>query len=114
VILPIGGGVLQAAAIQAAKLHQSLRRIVPIGVNVSAKQFQPVDFVYIIDEDHAIDGVSPEILEIKCTEGTFNEDLGLTIEILTDLKMRGLEVRSMISVPVILRWATSINSLLIG
>ena len=113
-ILPIGGWVLQATAIQAAKLHQSLKRIVPIGVNVSAKQFQPVDFVYIIDEDHAIDGVSPEILEIKCTKGTFNEDLGLTIEILTDLKMRGLEVRSMISVPVILRWATSINSLLIG
>jgi len=87
VILPIGGWVLQAA-----KLHQSLKRIVPIGVNVSAKQLQPVDFVYIIDEDHAIDGVSPEILEIKCTEGMFIKDIGLTIEILTDLKMRGLEI----------------------
>jgi len=87
VILPIGEWVLQAAAIQAAKLHQSLKRIVPIGVNVPAKQLQPVGFVYILDEDHAIDGVSPEMLEIESTEGTFIEDIDLTIEILTDLKM---------------------------
>ena len=76
-ILPIGGWAFQTAAIQAAKLHQSLKRIVPIGVNVSAKQFKPVYFVYIIDEDHAIDGVSPEILENECNEGTFIEDISL-------------------------------------
>lgn len=91
-ILPIGEWVLHTAAIQAVKLHQRLKRIVPIGVNVSAKQFQSVDFVNIIDEVLAIDGVSPEMLEIEITEGTFIEDIDLTIEILTDLKVRGLEI----------------------
>jgi EAL domain-containing protein (putative c-di-GMP-specific phosphodiesterase class I) len=36
--------------------------------------------------------MSPEMLEIEITEGTFIEDIDLTIEILTDLKMRGLEI----------------------
>ena len=91
-ILPIGEWVLQTAAIQAVELHQRFKRIIPIGVNVSAKQFQSDDFVDIIDEVLAIDGMNPEMLEIEITEGTFIEDIDLTIEVLTDLKMRGLEI----------------------
>ncbi len=34
----------------------------------------------------------PEMLEIEITEGTFIEDIDKTIEILTDLKMRGLQI----------------------
>jgi EAL domain-containing protein (putative c-di-GMP-specific phosphodiesterase class I) len=91
-ILPIGEWVLQTAALQAVRLHQRFKRIIPIGVNVSAKQFQSVDFVDIIDQILTIDGMNPEMLEIEITEGTFIEDIDLTIEILTDLKMRGLEI----------------------
>lgn len=91
-ILPIGEWVLQTACMHAVHLRQRFGRIIPIGVNVSARQFQNVDFVDVIDEVLAIEGVVPEMLEIEITEGTFIEDIDRTIEILTDLKVRGLEI----------------------
>lgn len=91
-ILPIGEWVLQTACIQAVCLRQRFDRIIPVGVNVSAKQFQDPAFVDILDEVLSIDGMLPEMLEIEITEGTFMEDIDLTIEILTDLKVRGLRI----------------------
>lgn len=91
-ILPIGEWVLQTAAIQAVQLRQRLGRVVKIGVNISARQFQDPEFIDILDEVLAIDGVLPEMLEIEITEGTFIEDVDKTIEILTDLKVRGLQI----------------------
>jgi EAL domain-containing protein (putative c-di-GMP-specific phosphodiesterase class I) len=91
-ILPIGEWVLQAASIHAVQLKQRFGRVIPVGVNVSAKQFQDPDFVDIVDEVLAIDGMMPEMLEIEITEGTFIEDIGRTIEILTDLKVRNLQI----------------------
>jgi len=91
-ILPIGEWVLQTACIQAIRLHEIFGRIIPIGVNVSAKQFQDPSFIDIVDEVLAIDGMLPEMIEIEITEGTFIEDLGKTIEILTDLKVRNLQI----------------------
>lgn len=91
-ILPIGEWVLQTACIHAIKLREVLGRTIPVGVNVSAKQFQDPAFVDIIDEVLAIDGMVPEMLEIEITEGTFIEDIDQTLEILTDLKVRGLQI----------------------
>ncbi len=91
-ILPIGEWVLQTACIQAIKLKEIFGRIIPVGVNVSAKQFQDPDFIDIIDEVLAIDGMLPEMIEIEITEGTFIEDIDRTIELLTDLKVRNLQI----------------------
>ncbi len=55
-ILPIGEWVLQTACLQAVTLRKRFGKIIPIGVNVSARQFQDQDFVDIIDEVLAIDG----------------------------------------------------------
>ena len=91
-ILPIGEWVLQTASIQAVQLKERFGKIIPVGVNVSDKQFQDPSFVDIIDEVLAIDGMLPEMLEIEITEGTFIEDIDRTIEVLTDLKVRGLQI----------------------
>lgn len=91
-ILPIGEWVLQTACLQAITLKEKFGRIVPVGVNVSAKQFQDPSFVDTIDEILSTAGMLPEMLEIEITEGTFIEDINRTIEILTDLKVRGLQI----------------------
>lgn len=91
-ILPIGEWVLQAACLQAVHLRKQFGRIITIGVNVSAKQFQDPEFVDIVDAVLAVEGMLPEMFEIEITEGTFMEDLDRTIEILTDLKVRGLRI----------------------
>jgi diguanylate cyclase (GGDEF)-like protein len=91
-ILQLGEWVLQTACIQAVKLRQYFNRIIRVGVNVSAKQFQDPAFVDILDEVLAIDGMLPEMLEIEITEGTFIENIDRPIEILTDLKVRGLQI----------------------
>ncbi len=91
-ILPIGEWVLQTAAVHAVRLREKFGRVIPVGVNVSARQFQDSSFIDIVDEILSIDGVSPEMLEIEITESTFIEDIDKTIEILTDLKVRGLQI----------------------
>lgn len=91
-ILPIGEWVLRTACSQAVELHKQFGCVVPVGVNVSAKQFQDPDFIDIIDSVLATDGLSPEMIEIEITEGTFIEDIDRTIELLTDLKVRGLQI----------------------
>ncbi|MDT8442686.1 MAG: EAL domain-containing protein [Desulfuromonadales bacterium] len=91
-ILPIGEWVLQTAAVHALRLREKFGRVIPVGVNVSARQFQDSSFIDIVDEILSIDGVSAEMLEIEITESTFIEDIDKTIEILTDLKVRGLQI----------------------
>ena len=91
-ILPIGEWVLRSSCDLAIQLHRRFGRIIPVGVNVSAKQFQDPDFIDIIDSALAKEGMSPEMIEIEITEGTFIEDIDRTIELLTDLKIRGLQI----------------------
>lgn len=91
-ILPIGEWVLRTASVQAVELYKRFGRVVPVGVNVSAKQFQDPDFIDIIDSVLNTDGVAPEMIEVEITEGTFIEDIDRTIELLTDLKIRGLQI----------------------
>jgi len=91
-ILPIGEWVMQKAVMHALRLKQRFGRCIPVGVNVSAKQFQAPSFIDIVDQVLSIEGASPDMLEIEITESTFIEDVGKTIEILTDLKARGLQI----------------------
>lgn len=91
-ILPIGNWVMREAAAHAVTLHDRFGRIIPVGINVSARQFQDHGFVDVVDDILAMDGVVPEMLEVEITESTFIDDIGRTIEILTDLKVRGMQI----------------------
>jgi diguanylate cyclase (GGDEF)-like protein len=91
-ILPIGEWVLRTAADLAIKVKEQLGRPLRIGVNVSAKQFHDPALVDIVDQLLASPGMSPDLFEIEITEGTFIEDIDYTIELLTDLKVRGLKI----------------------
>ena len=89
-ILPIGEWVLQTAAIQAVLLHQKFKRVIPIGVNVSAKQFQSSDFIDIIDEILSIDGMQPEMIEVEM-ELLVLQNKKLEIELENERKRQQLE-----------------------
>lgn len=91
-IMQIGTWVLHTACRQAATWYRRTGFLIPVGVNVSAKQFNDPTLVDQIDDILKSTGLPPESLEIEITEGTFIEDPQKTIEILTDLKVRGLRV----------------------
>lgn len=91
-ILPIGEWVLLTACRRAAQLKKSCGRGIPIAVNVSASQFQDPGFIDMIDRALATEGMSPSLLEVEITEGTFFKNVDRTIEILVDLKSRGVQI----------------------
>ena len=91
-ILPIGAWVLETACHQAVAFQQRAGRYLRTGVNVSAKQFRDPTLVDHIDRVLAATGLPPEYLEIEITENTFMDDPLKTVEILTDLKVRGVKI----------------------
>ena len=91
-ILPIGAWVLETACQQAVAFQKRAGRYLRAGVNVSAKQFRDPTLVDHIDRVLAATGLPPEYLEIEITENTFMDDPLKTVEILTDLKVRGVKI----------------------
>lgn len=91
-ILPIGSWVLENACRYAVSWHQETGYFLQVGVNVSAKQFNDPNFVDQVDKVLKKTGLPPEYLEVEITEGTFIEDPQKTVEILTDMKVRGLRI----------------------
>ena len=92
VILPIGAWVLASACRYAVSWQQKTGNYLQVGVNVSAKQFNDSTFVDQVDKVLDETGLPPEFLEIEITEGTFIENPQKTVEILTDLKVRGIRI----------------------
>ena len=86
-------------------------KIVPVSVNVSARQFQQVDFadkVAEILESHDID---PKLIELEMTEGLLMEDTDAAQECLGQLKETGVKIPSTILVQAIHAWPISANFL---
>jgi len=91
-ILPIGAWVLETACHQAVAFQSEIGRYLQVAVNVSAKQFRDPTLVDHIDRVLKASGLPPDFLEIEITENTFMDDPLKTVEILTDLKIRGIKV----------------------
>ncbi|MDH3998400.1 MAG: bifunctional diguanylate cyclase/phosphodiesterase, partial [Desulfuromonadales bacterium] len=91
-ILPIGEWVLRTACHQTAQWREKLGRDIRIGVNVSARQFCDPFLSELVEDALNSSGLPAECLEIEITEGTFMQDIDRTIEILTDLKVRGVKI----------------------
>ena len=91
-IVPIGEWVLFDACKQAVLWQEAYKIPFRIGVNVSARQFKDAALVDVIDRVLAETGIAPEDLEIEVTEGAIMEDISKAIEMLLDLKVRGVKV----------------------
>jgi EAL domain-containing protein (putative c-di-GMP-specific phosphodiesterase class I) len=66
--------------------------VVPVSLNVSARQFQLPDFHQRVAEAIARHGIDPSLVEIEITEGLMMEDTGLAERCLDYLKAVGVRI----------------------
>ena len=88
-ISAISEWVLERACRQAAHWHNN-GISVPVSVNLSAHQFRKGDIVEIVDRVLESTGLPPRLLELELTESLIMEDLDKNVELLTELRTRGL------------------------
>ncbi|MDB6061009.1 MAG: hypothetical protein JWM78_1112 [Verrucomicrobiaceae bacterium] len=91
-IVAIGKWVLNTACHQGAQWQKSGLAIVPIAVNVSARQFAD-DHIY----DDIVDalqrsGLRPEMLEIELTEGMMMQNVERAVRLLSAIKELGVRI----------------------
>ena len=90
-ILEIGRMVLEQACRQAKTWQQEFGAVLPIGVNLSARQFQQVGLADDVAAALRVTGIEPSQLCLEITESLAMDDVDLTSTILT--KLHGLGVR---------------------
>lgn len=91
-IVAIGEWVLKTACRQNKKWIDSGLEPRLISVNLSARQFQRNDVVEVIDKIRSDSGLEPELLELEITESTAMQDLSFTIDVLNQLRKKGIRV----------------------
>mgnify|MGYP000944371816 CR=1 FL=1 len=88
-IIQIGNWVLEQAVQQAAAWQRAGRPL-PVAVNVSALQFQQVDFIARVDAALQAAGLSPSLLELELTESILLRDADEALERLHALSRIGV------------------------
>ncbi|MFZ5990062.1 MAG: putative bifunctional diguanylate cyclase/phosphodiesterase, partial [Bacillota bacterium] len=91
-IIPIGEWVLRTACRQNKEWIDSGIEPLIIAVNLSARQFQQQNLVEAIEKALLETGLPPTLLELEITESTAMEDLNFTIEVLTQLRDKGIRI----------------------
>jgi len=91
-ILPLGDWVLaEAARCNRVWLDAGLS-VVPIAVNVSARQFEQPEFCEHVQATLQRIGLEPRWLEIELTESTIMQSADKTLDVLLALKAQGLNI----------------------
>ncbi len=91
-IVVIGEWVLETACRQNKKWIECGLEPHLISVNLSARQFQRSNIVEVIDRIRSSTGLAPELLELEITESTAMQDLSFTIDVLNQLRKKGIRV----------------------
>jgi diguanylate cyclase (GGDEF)-like protein/PAS domain S-box-containing protein len=92
-ILTIGAWVLDTACAQLKIWQQNaLTRELVLSVNVSAKQFQQLDFVEQVQADVLLHGINPNLLKMELTEGMLVNDIDDIIVKMNALKKIGIQI----------------------
>ncbi|MGE4544868.1 MAG: EAL domain-containing protein [Pedobacter sp.] len=88
----MGDWILRTTCHQAMKWRHMGFPPMRMAVNLSAQQFRQPGLVERIEEALELSGLEPHFLELEITESVFMENLDNAIEILVDLKMRGVQI----------------------
>lgn len=91
-IIPISEWVLEQVCLQNKLWEKQGLPIVPISVNLSARQLQEVQLVNVIADIIKKTEIAPQYLELEITETAAMEDMNLTISILQDLQALGTSI----------------------
>jgi diguanylate cyclase (GGDEF)-like protein/PAS domain S-box-containing protein len=88
----MGDWILRTTCHQAMKWRHMGLPPMRMAVNLSAQQFRQPGLVERIEQALELSGLEPHFLELEITESVFMENLDNAIEILVDLKMRGVQI----------------------
>jgi diguanylate cyclase (GGDEF)-like protein len=91
-IIPLGYWVLNEVCLTIKSWQDKGLTVVPVSVNVSARQFQQPDFHKRVAEVLNRHGVDPKLIEIELTEGLVMEDTEAAQRELAQLKKIGLRI----------------------
>jgi diguanylate cyclase (GGDEF)-like protein len=91
-IVPIGYWVLKRVCQTLQHWRAQGLPLVPISVNVSARQFQQANFHVHVAEVLSSHGISPDEIELEMTEGLLMEDSAGALRELQNLKQLGLRI----------------------
>jgi diguanylate cyclase (GGDEF)-like protein/PAS domain S-box-containing protein len=89
-IVPITEWVLATACAQAADWQRLGLPAITMAVNISARLFNHADLLGIADRALVATGLEPRFLEIEITEGVIMRNLEHTINLLRELRRRGV------------------------
>ncbi|MEQ8351728.1 MAG: EAL domain-containing protein [Leptospiraceae bacterium] len=91
-IVAMGEIVMQKACEAFRELHSQGLMLDYISVNVSARQFFQEGFLEMIDKTLERTGMNARNLELELTESAFIQDVDRTVELLDQLRSRGLHL----------------------
>lgn len=91
-IWPLGEWILRTACYEALSWQRLGYRPLRLAVNFSAQQFRQPDLVRRIETVLQETGFDPRLLEMELTESVFMENMEAAIELLVDLKARGIQI----------------------
>ncbi|MDH4326701.1 MAG: EAL domain-containing protein, partial [Betaproteobacteria bacterium] len=91
-IVAVGDWVIEEACRQLAEWARAGRPLLPVAVNLSARQFRRRDLDRVIQELLAAHGVSPQMLELEITESSLMDDPKDAIRQLQALRDAGLRI----------------------
>lgn len=91
-ISAIGELVLERSCRQAYAWHKSGLGDIRVSVNLSAHQFRKGNVAEIVDRVLESTGLPPHLLELELTESLIMEDMEQNIELLQQLRKRGIEL----------------------
>ncbi|WP_421621268.1 EAL domain-containing protein [Alkalilimnicola ehrlichii] len=91
-IIPMGRWVLETVATQLAHWQQQGLPVVPVALNISARQFLHAELVEDVRQILEGHGVAPSLLELELTESLMARNPEVAVQILRELKAMGLRL----------------------
>lgn len=91
-ILPVGAWVLQDACRQYRQLRENCLYPLRLSINVSARQFNDLEFVNMMRDILHEHGIPPSHLELEITESTLMQDVKIAETILNSLHQLGVRL----------------------
>ena len=91
-VVPLGHWIIEAVCRQQAAWRDKGLPLVPVAINVSAKQLHDDRLISTVRESLRRHRLSPELLEIEVTESCFIEDLEAARKTLERLCQEGLKI----------------------
>ncbi len=91
-IIELGSWVVEEVCRQLATWSRTRRRVVPVSVNVSSRQFRSGDLDTIVSSALSRHGLAPGLIEIELTEGVLIDDHERPLTHMEDLRRLGVRI----------------------